>query len=134
MIYAFFLFVFVQKSFLTKTFFLYVEINLTTRGPLYTCLVVLAEDIECCSDSRRILKGTLNRGIDPVSHEKIEWFHVSHRISLSYLVSIGCLLYLYLVLHNNSISNRQKRSHLVFCVTPQGTPGKYWIEMFRKTR
>ena len=39
MIYAFFLFVFVQKSFLTKNFFLYVEINLTTRVPLYTCLV-----------------------------------------------------------------------------------------------
>ena len=39
MIYAFFLFVFVQKSFLTKKFILYVEINLTTRGPLYTCLV-----------------------------------------------------------------------------------------------
>ena len=41
MIYAFFLFVFVQKSFLTKKYFLYVEINLTTRGPLYTCLVLL---------------------------------------------------------------------------------------------
>ena len=39
MIYAFFLFVFVQKSFLIKKIFLYVEINLTTRGPLYTCLV-----------------------------------------------------------------------------------------------
>ena len=39
MIYAFFLFVFVQKSFLTKKFFLFAEINLTTRGPLYTCLV-----------------------------------------------------------------------------------------------
>ena len=34
MIYAFFIF-FVQKSFLTYKF----EINLTTRGPLYTCLV-----------------------------------------------------------------------------------------------
>ena len=40
MIYAFFLFVFVQKSFLTKKFFLHVEINLTTRGQLYTCLVI----------------------------------------------------------------------------------------------
>ena len=39
MIYAFFLFVFVQKSFLTKKLFLFAEINLTTRGPLYTCLV-----------------------------------------------------------------------------------------------
>ena len=29
---------FVQKSFLTTKSFLYVEINLTTRGPLYTCL------------------------------------------------------------------------------------------------
>ena len=42
MIYAFFLFVFVQKSFLTKNFFLSVEINLTTRSPLYTCLVLIA--------------------------------------------------------------------------------------------
>ena len=39
MIYAFFLFVFVKKSFLTKKFFLFAEINLTTRCPLYTCLV-----------------------------------------------------------------------------------------------
>ena len=38
MIYAFFLFVFVQKSFLTEKVFLYVEIHLTTRGPLCTCL------------------------------------------------------------------------------------------------
>ena len=38
MIYAFFDF-FVQKSFLTKNYFLTAEINLTTRGPLYTCLV-----------------------------------------------------------------------------------------------
>ena len=41
MIYAFFLFVFVQKSFLTNIFFPFAEINLTTRGPLYTCLVCL---------------------------------------------------------------------------------------------
>ena len=41
--YAFFLFVFGQKSFLTATFFLYVEINLTTRGPLHTFLVAIAE-------------------------------------------------------------------------------------------
>ena len=40
MIYAFFDF-FVQKSFLTKNYFLTAEINLTTWGPLYTCLVVL---------------------------------------------------------------------------------------------
>ena len=39
MIYAFSLSFFVQKSFLTKTFLLFAEINLTTRGPLYTCLV-----------------------------------------------------------------------------------------------
>ena len=39
MVYAFFLFVFVQKSFLTKNYFLTAEINLTTLGPLYTCLV-----------------------------------------------------------------------------------------------
>ena len=44
MIYSFFLFVFVQKSFLTKNFLLYVEINLTTRGPLYPCLVMFACD------------------------------------------------------------------------------------------
>ena len=37
-IYAFFDF-FVQKSFLTKNCFLTAERNLTTRGPLYTCLV-----------------------------------------------------------------------------------------------
>ena len=41
MIYAFFSFAFVEKSFLTKKFFLCVEINLTTRGPLYTCLVLI---------------------------------------------------------------------------------------------
>ena len=41
MIYAFFLFVFVQKSFFTKNLFLFAEINLTTRGPLYTCLVLM---------------------------------------------------------------------------------------------
>ena len=45
MIYAFFLFVFVQKSFLTKKFFFYVEINLTTGGPLYTCLVTYGNTI-----------------------------------------------------------------------------------------
>ena len=39
MIYAFFLFAFVENHFLTKKFFLCVEINLTTGGPLYTCLV-----------------------------------------------------------------------------------------------
>ena len=40
---------FVQKSFLTKNYFLIVEINLTTRGPLYTCLVSLdfASPLEC---------------------------------------------------------------------------------------
>ena len=37
MIFAFFDF-FVQKSFLTKNYFLTVEINLITRSPLYTCL------------------------------------------------------------------------------------------------
>ena len=41
MIYAFFLFVFVQKSFLTKIILLFAEINLTSRGPLYTCLVLV---------------------------------------------------------------------------------------------
>ena len=30
---------FFQKSFFTKNYFLIVAINLTTRGPLYTCLV-----------------------------------------------------------------------------------------------
>ena len=43
MIYAFFLFVFVQKSFLTKKLSRFAEINLTTRGPLYTCLVFFLE-------------------------------------------------------------------------------------------
>ena len=37
-IYAVFDF-FVQKLFLTKNYFLIAAINLTTRGPLYTCLV-----------------------------------------------------------------------------------------------
>ena len=41
MVYAFFDF-FVQKSFLTEIYFLTAEINLTTRGPLYTCLVLVA--------------------------------------------------------------------------------------------
>ena len=40
MIYAFFDF-FVQKSFFTKNYFRTAEMNLTTRGPLYTCLVHL---------------------------------------------------------------------------------------------
>ena len=44
MIYAF-LFFFVQKSFLTKNYFLTAEINLTTRGPLYTCLVLFVNII-----------------------------------------------------------------------------------------
>ena len=39
MIYAFFDF-FVQKIFLTKNYFLTAEINFTTRGQLYTCLVL----------------------------------------------------------------------------------------------
>ena len=39
MIYAFFDFLFVQKSFLIKSYLLTAEINLTTRGTLYTCLV-----------------------------------------------------------------------------------------------
>ena len=38
MIYAYFDFL-VQKSFLTKNYFLIDEIDLTTQGPLYTCLV-----------------------------------------------------------------------------------------------
>ena len=40
MIYAFFYF-FAQMSFSTKNYFLIAVINLTTRGPLYTCLVFL---------------------------------------------------------------------------------------------
>ena len=35
-----FYFFFVQKTFLTKNYFLTAEINLTTQGPLYTCLVI----------------------------------------------------------------------------------------------
>ena len=38
MIFAFFYF-FVQKSFLTKNYFFIAEKNLTTQGPLHTCLV-----------------------------------------------------------------------------------------------
>ena len=34
--------VFVQKSFLTKNYFLTAEINLTTWGPFYTCLVCIS--------------------------------------------------------------------------------------------
>ena len=37
----FFIF-FAQKSFLTTIFKLFAEINLTTRGPLYTCLVYIS--------------------------------------------------------------------------------------------
>ena len=36
---CYFLIVFVQKSFLTKNYFLTAEINLSTQGPLYTCPV-----------------------------------------------------------------------------------------------
>ena len=38
-IHVFFDFFFVQKSFLTKNYFLVAAIHLTTRGPLYTFLV-----------------------------------------------------------------------------------------------
>ena len=41
----FFYFLFVQKAFLTKKMFLFAEINLTTRGPLYTCLVLIEIDL-----------------------------------------------------------------------------------------
>ena len=34
-----------QKSFLTKNYFLTAEVNLTTRGPLYTCLVLSCREI-----------------------------------------------------------------------------------------
>ena len=33
-------FFFIQKSFWTKNYFHTAEMNLTTRGPLYTCLVM----------------------------------------------------------------------------------------------
>ena len=46
MIYAFFSFA--QKSFLTKIVFLYVEINLTTRSPLYTYLVLCVLKMPSC--------------------------------------------------------------------------------------
>ena len=36
---------FVQKSFLTQNILLFDEINLTTRGPLYTCLVNLQFEV-----------------------------------------------------------------------------------------
>ena len=39
MIYVFFLIVYDQKSYLAKKKIIFAEINLTTRGPLYTCLV-----------------------------------------------------------------------------------------------
>ena len=34
---------FVNKSFLTKNYFLTAELNLTTWGPLYTCLVLFTK-------------------------------------------------------------------------------------------
>ena len=37
-----FLIFLVQKSFLTKNYFLTADRNLTTRGPLYTCLAMVA--------------------------------------------------------------------------------------------
>ena len=43
-IYAFFD-IFVQKSFMAKKYFLTAETHLTTRVPLYTCLVLLFLDI-----------------------------------------------------------------------------------------
>ena len=43
-----FLIFFVQKSFLTKNYFLTAEIKLTTRGPLYTCLVFIV--MNCASN------------------------------------------------------------------------------------
>ena len=44
MIYAFLIFL-LKKHFLAKNYFLTDDINLTTRGPLYTCLV----NISFCS-------------------------------------------------------------------------------------
>ena len=69
MIYAFFLFVFVPKSFLTKKIFLFAEINLTTRGPLYTCLVRSRKQITKFFCKKLVFSGlqakTLNRGPRP---------------------------------------------------------------------
>ena len=56
MIYAFFEF-FVQKIIFDQNYFLTAEINLTTRGPLYTCLVlnVLVLDIMKTKINQRIV-------------------------------------------------------------------------------
>ena len=62
MVYAFFLFVFVQKSFLTKNYFLTAEINLTTLGPLYTCLVAFKiSDLDAVSVKIVRKMQTMNR-------------------------------------------------------------------------
>ena len=71
MIFEFFTF-FVQKSFLTKNQFLTVEINLTTRGLLYTCLV------ECKINLTPVFKLTN-----------------SSKMSKLLLGSISCALYIF---------------------------------------
>ena len=48
MIYVFFYY-FCPKSFFTENYFLIAAINLTTRGPLYTCLVSLGTKRTRCS-------------------------------------------------------------------------------------
>ena len=61
-----FLSLYVQKSFLTKNYFLTSEMNFTTRGPLYTCLV--------CSDlmSRAGKQGQTS--YHPVTQKLCKWF------------------------------------------------------------
>ena len=59
MIYAFFLFVFVQKS------FRFAEINLTIRGPFYTCLVLKHKE----EDEDRDLFSR----IDPTLASVVKW-------------------------------------------------------------
>ena len=39
-------FFYVQKLFLTQNFLLFAEINLTTWGPLYTCLVIITTSVK----------------------------------------------------------------------------------------
>ena len=74
MIYAFFLFVFVQKSFLTKNYFLTAEINLTTRGPLYTCLIESQFDFFQIQNIGRIQKYVHKRFFNDFQSERDLFF------------------------------------------------------------
>ena len=78
----FFIFL-VQKSFLTKNYFLFTMINLTTRGPLYTCLVFIFN--------------VFHKAIPPLSFIKIEQNgHKDHKLWNIWILSyISCIRKIY---------------------------------------